>query len=119
MARRFPFFNSADDIDAMIEITTMFGTRKMRSCALLHGSVLETNIPSTNEKGHSLEKIILWATGRVKETLRKDETQAVRFLERLLELDPRKRISAEEALEHEFLAGAGESSADDDEMEMV
>ena len=124
MCRRFPFFNSADDVEAMIEIATMFGTRRMRSCALLHGSVLETSIPTIGDKGFSLEKIVLWATCRGADakgtpaTLPKDEAQAVKFLEKLLELDPRKRLSAQQALGHEFLNESGEDSADD-EMEML
>ncbi len=126
MARRFPFFNSADDVEAMIEIATMFGTRRMKACALLHGAVFEESIPTIGEKGFSLEKIVLWSTCRAGDSkgpapkMPDDESQAVKFLERLLELDPRKRLSAEEALNHEFLAGPDEDSAvDDDEMEML
>jgi len=123
MCRRFPFFNSADDVEAMIEIATIFGTRRMRSCALLHGAVLETSIPTIGDKGFTLEKIVLWSTCRGPEkgtgnTLPKDEGQACKFLERLLELDPRKRLSAQEALAHEFLAAEEDESADD-EMEML
>ena len=33
LCRRFPFFNSADDVDAMIEIATIFGARRMRADA--------------------------------------------------------------------------------------
>ncbi|KZF21812.1 kinase-like protein [Xylona heveae TC161] len=126
LARRFPFFHSADDIDAMIEIATIFGAKRMRACALLHGTVFEANIPTIGERGFSFEKIILWSTSRSgkredgrEETLSADEQQAVRFLQRCMELDPEKRISAEEALRHEFLAGAGESAAEDDEVEML
>ncbi|KAI9850622.1 MAG: hypothetical protein M1838_005336 [Thelocarpon superellum] len=140
LARRFPFFNSADDIEAMIEIATIFGARKMRACALLHNTVFETSIPTIGERGFSLEKIVLWSTGRTgtkssasasastastatepaagntgsdggngeTSTLTPDEAKAVRFLGRCLELDPARRISAAEALQHDFLACAGE-----------
>ena len=37
LTQRFPFFNSSDDIDATIEIATMFGKQKTRNCAALHG----------------------------------------------------------------------------------
>lgn len=128
MARRFPFFHSVDDIEAMIEIATIFGARRMKSCALLHGTVFESTIPTIGEKGFSLEKIILWSNCRATNadgtpgTLEADEAQGVRFLERLLELDPRKRLEAYEALDDPFLAEEPEeTSADDeeDEMEML
>ena len=64
LSRRFPFFNSADDIEAMIEIATIFGVKKMKHCAYLHGTSFETTIPTIGQAGFSLEKIILWSTCR-------------------------------------------------------
>lgn len=117
LSKRFPFFNSADDVDATIEITTIFGKARMRSCALLHGAIFETNIPTIGEKGFTLEKIIMWATNRIaggsgrererdefrEANMPEDEKLACEFLSRCLELDPEKRLSAEEALQHDFL----------------
>ena len=122
LSKRFPFFHSADDIDALLEITTIFGRKKMRETALLHGQVFETNVPSYSEGGHSLEKIILWCTGRTgdktqpKRELDEDEKEAVQFLHRLLECNPAKRITAEEALHHPFLVNAYEEHEGDDDM---
>jgi cell division control protein 7 len=122
LTRRFPFFHSADDIDALLEITTIFGRKKMKETAILHGQVFETNIPSYSEHGHSLEKIILWCTGRTgdktgpKKELDEEEKDAVAFLYRLLECDPTKRITADEALRHPFLTRAHEDSGADDDM---
>ncbi|KAF9696763.1 hypothetical protein EKO04_005548 [Ascochyta lentis] len=122
LSRRFPFFHSADDIDALLEITTIFGRKKMRETSLLHGQVFETNIPSYSESGHSLEKIILWCTGRTgdktapKKELEEDEKEAVQFLHRLLECNPAKRITADEALRHPFLAKAHDDSEMEDDM---
>jgi cell division control protein 7 len=126
LTRRFPFFHSADDIDALLEITTIFGRKKMRETAILHGQVFETNVPSYSEHGHSLEKIILWCTGRTsekqgpKKELEEEEKDAVAFLYRLLECDPDKRITADEALRHPFITKAHEDSeADDDMVDLV
>lgn len=104
LGRRFPFFNSADDIDAMIEIASIFGKKKMQGVAAMHGSVFETNIETIGEKGFTLEKIVLWAACREKEEgeLHPGEQQAVHLLTGLLELDPNKRLSAKQALNHEF-----------------
>jgi cell division control protein 7 len=124
LSKRFPFFNSADDVEAMIEIATIFGTRKMRACAYMHGTIFETTIPTIGNAGFSLEKIILWSTcrndggkGGTEQPLTKDEKLAVRFLEYCLELEPNQRISAEEALRHEFLKE--DIYTDDDEIQML
>ena len=109
----------------MIEIATIWGQRKIKACALLHGSVFECTIPTIGTRGHTFEKIVLWSTCRSKEpegggeSLSPGEKQAIRFLERCLELDPRKRISAEEALEHEFLAEGTMLERSEDEMEVI
>jgi len=128
LSRRFPFFNSADDVEAMIEIATIFGQKKMRLAGQLHGCMFETTIPTIGTTGFSLERIILWSTCRSDsgETLNDEEKLAVEFLNRCMELDPGRRISADEALEHEFLRlGADAPSqevaegVDDDEMDIL
>ncbi|KAK3314291.1 kinase-like domain-containing protein [Apodospora peruviana] len=131
LSRRFPFFNSADDVEALIEIATIFGQRRMRAAGVLHGCMLETTIPTIGMQGFNLERIILWSTCRsdTGETLSDDEKKAVEFLNRCLDLDPSKRISAEEALEHDFLKmgmdettpppGAEEGAEEEDEMDMI
>lgn len=85
----------------------------MRACSALHGCIFETTIPTVGEKGFTLEKIVLWATNRTsggsgssstnEDRLPPGEALACQFLARCFELDPTKRISAEEALQHEFL----------------
>ena len=128
LSRRFPFFNSADDVEAMIEIATIFGQKRMRAAGQLHGCMFETTIPTIGTQGFSLERIILWSTCRsdTGETLSDDEKLAVEFLNRCLDLDPSRRISADEALAHEFLRLGMDSSiegmgtgAEDDEMDML
>ncbi|KAF3941238.1 PAK-2p27 [Dactylella cylindrospora] len=104
LSKRFPFFNSPDDIDAVVEMATVFGRTRMRSCAALHGATFETSIPTISEKGHSLSRIVEWATARSKDNpLTIGEQSAMHFLEQTLELDHRKRLSAEQALGHPFL----------------
>jgi cell division control protein 7 len=104
LARRFPFFNSSDDVDATIEIASIFGRKKMQVAAALHGQFFETNIDSIGLNGFPLEKIIRWASCREKHVaaLHDGELQAIDFLQRLLEMDPQKRLSAAEALKHDF-----------------
>lgn len=125
LSKRFPFFNSTDDIEAMIEIATIFGVKKMKQCAHLHGTHLETNIPTIGQGGFPFEKIIIWSTSRgddgQNKPLTREEKLAVSFLSKCLELDPNARISAEDALKHEFLRVDEEYTEDDetDELHMV
>ncbi|CVL01539.1 CDC7 protein kinase [Fusarium proliferatum] len=104
LSKRFPFFNSADDVEAMIEIATIFGTKRMKAAGLLHGCVFETSIPTVGQGGFSMEKIIMWSTCRGEEKpLTGEEKLAINFLEWCMELDPGRRITAAEALNHDFL----------------
>lgn len=57
LSRRFPFFNSTDDIEAIMEITNIFGINEMKECALFHGLEFDCNIPKIKDK-ISLEALI-------------------------------------------------------------
>ena len=50
LSRRFPFFNSTDDIEAIMEITNIFGITEMKECALFHGLEFDCNIPKIKDK---------------------------------------------------------------------
>lgn len=84
----------------MIEMSSIFGSRRMKAAAAMHGQIYETNIPTIGEKGYSWEKLVKWSS--CVEDLTESEEQATRLLSGLMELDPSKRLSAEEALDHEF-----------------
>lgn len=123
MSRRFPFFNSADDVEAMIEIATIFGNKRMKMAAQLHGCMFDTSIPTIGSSGFDLGKIIMWSTLREEKDQPFDEQEriAVDFLTRCLELDPSRRFSAEEALGHDLLAlgREGSTGSDEDELDIL
>ncbi|KAI8624150.1 kinase-like protein [Xylariaceae sp. FL1651] len=129
LCKRFPFFNSADDIEAMIEIATIFGSKRMKQAGQLHGCMFDTTIPTISNQGFHFEKIMLWSTCRsdggkdgVSNTLTEEEKGAIAFLNRCMDLDPTRRISAEEALQHEFLqvdADEGEVEPEDEQVMML
>ena len=122
LSRRFPFFNSADDVDAMIEIATIFGVKRMRAAGQLHGCIFETTIPTIGTNGFGLDSIVLWSTCRMdKGTLTSEEKLAIEFLGHCLDLDPSRRISAEDALKHPFLKEeetVEEADVEDDVMQV-
>lgn len=123
LAQRFPFFNSADDVEAMIEIGTIFGQRRMKACSILHGVVFESTIPSIGEKGYTLEHLVQWSTCSIRpeqgDALSPKTKKIIGFLELLLELDPRRRISARAALATEFLTEDPYPESEDDEMDIL
>ena len=123
LAQRFPFFNSADDIEAIIEIASIFGQRRMRHCAQLHGTVFDCNIPTIGEKGYSLEQIVQWSVSSTRpdegDDLDLETKECICFLEHCLELDPKKRISARAALASHFLTEEVEVGSEIDELQLV
>ncbi|TNY24011.1 kinase-like domain-containing protein [Rhodotorula diobovata] len=126
LTRRFPFFNSNDDTEALAEITAIFGRRKMERCAALHNRTFETNIREYETPAHanlhslvralnpplivenspdpygpipaSEDSIAEWYQGS-------ELSQVVDLMKRCLELDCTKRWTAQECLEHPFFRG--------------
>ncbi|GAV51654.1 hypothetical protein ZYGR_0AF01250 [Zygosaccharomyces rouxii] len=43
LSRRFPLFQSMDDTDSLLELCTIFGWKKIRKCAALHGLGFEVS----------------------------------------------------------------------------
>ncbi|CAF9938804.1 MAG: hypothetical protein ALECFALPRED_007851 [Alectoria fallacina] len=116
LAQRFPFFHSGDDVEAMIEIATIFGKQRMRLCASLHGAVWDCNIPTIGEKGFPLSHIVQWSTSVPME---QETKETVKFLEQCLQLDPGKRISARAALASDFLAEEAQPDTEVEEMDAI
>ncbi len=94
---QYPFFLSTEDIDGLIEIGVLFGHSEMRKAASRFGRVWRSNITSISEVGVGLEEI-------VDKLNPANIADGVTFdlLMKLMELDPEKRISAAEALNHPF-----------------
>ncbi|KZT06535.1 kinase-like protein [Laetiporus sulphureus 93-53] len=51
LARKFPLFHSNDDVEALMEISTIVGKKKMEKAATLHSRVLQTNVPNLTQDG--------------------------------------------------------------------
>ncbi|KAL7413178.1 kinase-like domain-containing protein [Mrakia frigida] len=116
LTRKFPIFNSNDDTEALMEISAIFGKTKMDKCASIHNRTLISNVPALDHAGHNLESIILTANPYLYSNHSPDDTlqeheqgiaEALDLLKHILALDPCKRYTAGQALEHEFLAEEG------------
>lgn len=53
VARKFPLFNSPDDIDALVEMVLLFGVDKLQKCAELHGCGLEVSLPNVHASSYN------------------------------------------------------------------
>ncbi|GAA5826303.1 hypothetical protein JCM11251_007247 [Rhodosporidiobolus azoricus] len=124
LTRRFPFFNSNDDTEALAEITAIFGKKRMELCASMHNRIFQTNVPDYESPPHrtlhdlvkELNPPILvenspdpygpvpdpnpesWYPGS-------ELQQCVDMMKKCLELDCTKRWTADELLRHPFFKG--------------
>ncbi|CAO0799455.1 unnamed protein product [Mucor circinelloides] len=103
LTNTYPFFLSNDEADTLIELSQVYGLDKMQECARINNRHFETNIQIPKAKlpwtglieALNKEKMQTWP--------QKDYDDAVMLLRRTMELDPNKRITAEEALKMDFL----------------
>lgn len=60
ITRKFPLFNSPDDIDAVLELVLIFGLDKLQQCAELHGCGLDISLPhiSSSKTSGNLIKVV-------------------------------------------------------------
>ena len=108
LAQRFPFFNSQDDVEAIIEIASIFGRDGLKRCGTLHGVDFECTLPTVGAKGYPLQEIVQWSISEAMpengNILDEETMECVAFLGRCMDLDHRRRISAKQALATDFLA---------------
>ncbi|EJF62253.1 kinase-like protein [Dichomitus squalens LYAD-421 SS1] len=58
LTKKFPIFNSNDDTEALIEIATIIGRRRMEKTATLHSRLFQSNIPSLSQDGISWREFV-------------------------------------------------------------
>ncbi|EPQ28393.1 uncharacterized protein PFL1_04220 [Pseudozyma flocculosa PF-1] len=111
LSKRFPVFNANDDTEALLELATIFGKKRMEQCALLHNRTFQCNVP-TIEGGKRINDFILQLNPGFMDPgshpdpdrYRLDATRALDFARACLHLDCTRRWTAAALLEHPFLA---------------
>ncbi len=130
LTKRFPIFNANDDNQALIELATIFGSRRMEQCAMMHSELVISSsreqldadrLPDRTFKC-TIPSVVDADTNRIPEWIGKvnpdlwnsdgqpdpkaylqDVDLAVDLCKRILHLDCTKRLTAKQALEHPFL----------------
>lgn len=100
LTRRYPFFQSSDDFDAIVEIANIFGNEEMSSAAKLYSRRWLCNVPSVPEK-HVTWPILCT---RLNPTFVNEiPEECYDLLRECLNLNSDRRISAKSALKHSFI----------------
>ncbi|RPD80748.1 kinase-like protein [Lentinus tigrinus ALCF2SS1-7] len=58
LTKKFPLFQSNDDTEALMEIATIIGRKRMEKTATLHSRVFQTNVPSLTHDGISWKEFV-------------------------------------------------------------
>ncbi|KAJ1727331.1 Cell division control protein 7, partial [Coemansia biformis] len=99
LTRRFPFFQSVDDTEALLEISVLYGRLEMERAVAELGRTFFTNIPTVKDRGIRFESLAKAYNPEGYPCLPPDVFDLLR---RLLALDPGSRITAADALNHPF-----------------
>ncbi|KAJ1722986.1 Cell division control protein 7 [Coemansia erecta] len=102
LTRRFPFFQSTDDTEALLEVAVLYGRLEMERAAVALGRTFVTNIPTVKDRGIRFESLAKAYNAEGFPALPPDVFDLLR---RLLALTPAARATAAQALEHPFIVG--------------
>ncbi|KAJ2144910.1 Cell division control protein 7 [Coemansia sp. RSA 678] len=101
LTRRFPFFQSTDDTEALLEIAVLFGRLEMERAVAELGRTFLTNVPTVKDRAIRFESL---AKAYNAEGFADLPPDVFDLLRKLLTLSPAARITAAEALQHPFIA---------------
>ncbi|OMJ24872.1 Cell cycle serine/threonine-protein kinase hsk1 [Smittium culicis] len=105
LTKRFPFFQSTDDTEALLEISVLFGKVAMEQLSFELGRNFYTNIPTVKDKGIRFDALVRTYS---MESWKADVDYSVKFdlaidlLKKCLTLNSKNRITASEAIYHPF-----------------
>ncbi|PKI84219.1 non-specific serine/threonine protein kinase [Malassezia vespertilionis] len=111
LLRRFPLFNANDDTEALLELATIFGQRRMEQCAMLHNRTFASNLPTVDHAGKRIPELIQQirpALFEVEEghpdpaAYRQQVQHVVHLANVCLYLDCTRRWTAKRVLQHAF-----------------
>ncbi|KAI8812407.1 kinase-like domain-containing protein [Cladochytrium replicatum] len=97
---QFPFFQSNDDGEGLLEIAHIFGKSNMKKVARHFGKTFETSVPDVGPPQKLKDTCMKFDPERASQVGR----DGWDLLNRCLDLYPETRITAEEALNHPFLS---------------
>lgn len=101
LTRRYPFFHSTDDCDALAELACIFGSEEMQRAAESYGRVWASGgMTSISEGRLSWRHLCRQLNPSWPEQI---PQEAFDLLDRLLDLNYKTRITALNALQHSFL----------------
>ena len=116
LTKRFPMFNANTDVEALLELTVIFGKSKLHRCALLHNRTFHCTVPTEKPDGYSVYDLIVKLNPNLFMTpgdpnfppYRTEEyneyvKMAIDLCRVCLHVDVTRRWTAEECMEHPFL----------------
>ena len=111
LLRRVPLFNSNDDTEALLELATIFGQRRMEQCAMLHNRTFACNLPTVDHPGRRIPELIQQIRPALFEPppdhpdpteYRQQVQHVVHLASVCLYLDCTRRWTAQRLLQHAF-----------------
>ena len=98
MTRRYPFFQSSDDQDAIVEIACLFGNDEMAKAATVYSRLWTCDVPTVPKSRIDFRELVGTMNPNVDYP-----NEAFDLLEQCLKLNVEERITAAEALKHPFI----------------
>ncbi|KAI3654279.1 hypothetical protein MP228_000998 [Amoeboaphelidium protococcarum] len=104
LTRQFPFFNSQDDQEAIVEIACIFGQTAMEMYASIYRRSWNTRIPTIPQDKVEFKTIVQKLNPKLKQEVEEDKYGVMDFLKHCLEPYYLARLSSSKALKHQFLS---------------